>query len=171
MVVNFVSCLQCLIVFHHGYTVSLLFFIFLHCGCIVPLLPPAFRRNGEGTVFTGVCLFTFLGGVPPSCWQGYPQSGLDRGTPLPQDTEQHSEYLLRGRWYASCIHARGLSCCIIWWFLYCMIIVLYYAIVLACIVNRLHCILCPTCNFDCTNAGGTFSEVPWLHQTCSHICK
>ena len=29
---------------------------------------------------------------------------------LPQETEQHSEYLLRGGQYASCVHAGGLSC-------------------------------------------------------------
>ena len=49
------------------------------------LLPPAFRSNGEGTVFKGVCLFTFRGdGVhhpakrdgwvegTPSGWRGTP---------------------------------------------------------------------------------------------------
>ena len=70
------------------------------------------------------------GGVPPS--QGryppvqgkYPPSRV--GTPPPprvrnplskvgiphpkRETEQHSEYLLQGRRYASCVHAGGLSC-------------------------------------------------------------
>ena len=27
-------------------------------------------------------------------------------------TEQHSEHLLRGGWCASCVHAGGLSCCL-----------------------------------------------------------
>ena len=92
-------------------------------------LPPAFQRNGEGTVFTGVCLFTFQG-VPPSGWWvvhlpswqevppsfpigggtgqgGTPIPGQDRGVPQP---EQHSVYLLCGGRYASCVHAGGLSC-------------------------------------------------------------
>ena len=46
-------------------------------------------KDGEGTVFTGVCLY----------W----------GT-LPPGTEQLSEHLRRGGWYASCGHAGGLSC-------------------------------------------------------------
>ena len=36
-------------------------------------LPPVFRRNGEGTVFTGVCLSTPGGGggrVPTLDWEG-----------------------------------------------------------------------------------------------------
>ena len=44
------------------------------------LLPLAFRRNGEA-VFTGVCLFTFRGGVPPFGWQGGTPSGWWWGVP------------------------------------------------------------------------------------------
>ena len=121
-----------------------------------------FRRNGDGIVFTGVCLFTrgvphlhpiilpsndpmsFLGvphclipcpfpgvhqtlamtgwGTPPPPSQeriGYSPCQDRLGNPPSQDktgytpsleTEQHSEYLLRDGWYASSIHARGLSC-------------------------------------------------------------
>ena len=44
-----------------------------HILAMLAYLPPAFRRNGKGTVFTGVCLSTFRGGVPPfGWWQGYP---------------------------------------------------------------------------------------------------
>ena len=36
---------------------------------------------------------------------------LDREVPLPrQETEQHSEHLLCGGRYATCVHAEGLSC-------------------------------------------------------------
>ena len=31
---------------------------------------PFYRTNGAGTVFTGVCLFTISGGLPPCSWQG-----------------------------------------------------------------------------------------------------
>ena len=46
------------------------------------LLSPAFRRNGEVTVFTGGCLSTFRGGrrVPPSSQQGDPHLA-DMGEP------------------------------------------------------------------------------------------
>ena len=52
-------------------------------------LPPAFRRNGEGTVFIGICLSTFWSGysiwpmgVPhPVLTERYPLLGLD-GVPL-----------------------------------------------------------------------------------------
>ena len=46
-------------------------------------------------------------GYPPS-QSRYPSG--QGGYPLPPETEQHSEYLPRGRWYASCGHAGGLSC-------------------------------------------------------------
>ena len=70
-------------------------------------------------------------GTPHPDWMGYPSPhpGLDDvsqsmtgwGTPSPgldgvppsphcQETEQHSEHLLRGRRFTSCIHAEGLSC-------------------------------------------------------------
>ena len=49
----------------------------------------------------GVPLLTMTGwGTPPHGWMGYPPSPL----------EQHSEHLLCGRRYASCVHAGGLSC-------------------------------------------------------------
>ena len=124
-------------------------------------LPVAFRRNGEDTVFTGVCLHR---GVPPSSWQGkgtpiqpmggYPHPADRGGTPIqmlgvshladgvtlarlvwgtpstlrqdrmevppppfqqtgPAPTrkmKQHSEYVMCGRRYASCIYTGGLSC-------------------------------------------------------------
>ena len=58
-------------------------------------LPPAFKRNGEGTAFTGVCLFTFGryphqadGGTVPSSfllrWGGrysHARSGQDEVPP------------------------------------------------------------------------------------------
>ena len=131
------------------------------------LLLPAFRRNGDGTVFTGIC--QHFGGrvVPPSFlteWippsflmgrGGYPHPklrqggttipGQDGGYPHPRSgwegvppskvrmmyppsrsgprsgrgggggggypkPEQHSIYLLHDGWYASYVHAGGLSC-------------------------------------------------------------
>ena len=84
------------------------------------LLPPAFRRNGEGNVFTGVCPFTLAGeggnpgrgvtlprsgrGQYPRTGWGYPCLDLGWGYPssrlgprwgvVPQ-LEQHSVYFLR----------------------------------------------------------------------------
>ena len=60
-------------------------------------------------------------GVPQFCpgvTQGYPPSQVRMGYPLAQTgvppilpkTEEQSEHLLRGGWYASCVHAGGLSC-------------------------------------------------------------
>ena len=50
-------------------------------------LSAAFRRNGEGDVFTGVCLFTSGkgGGTPiqPILGGGTTRPGLDGGTPSP----------------------------------------------------------------------------------------
>ena len=53
-------------------------------------------------------------------WMGgtYPGQGvtnLDGVHPPLLETEQHSEYLLCCRWYASCIHAEGLSCFWMFW--------------------------------------------------------
>ena len=45
-----------------------------------------------------------MGYLPPiQDWMGYPP-------PSRQETEQHSEHLLRGGRYASCVHAGGLFC-------------------------------------------------------------
>ena len=46
--------------------------------------------------------------VPPWLGLGYPSPA----PPPKKKTEQQSEHLLRGRQYASCVHAGGLSC---WW--------------------------------------------------------
>ena len=44
--------------------------------CFCHLLPPAFRRNGEGNVFTGVCPSTPMRGYPHLAnWGGYPIPG------------------------------------------------------------------------------------------------
>ena len=47
-------------------------------------------------------------------WLGYPPT-LGWGTPPPQTWDgvppSHSEHLLRGGWYASCVHAGGISYC------------------------------------------------------------
>ena len=53
------------------------------------------------------------GGTPlaKTGW-GTSYPGLDGVTPPPPPIrrQQHSEHLLRSRWYASCVHAGGLSC-------------------------------------------------------------
>ena len=46
-------------------------------------------------------------GVPPPTWDG-PPPDLGRGTSPPP--LHHSEHLIRGGRYASCVHAGGLSC-------------------------------------------------------------
>ena len=125
------------------------------------LLPAAFLRNGESTVFTGVCLLTFpssgcpilpnwghtpsfsMGGYPhpKSGWWAHPfQVRVGRfppyqikagGTPISGQGERKTwvphppiqvssqvrtgggypnRNMLRGGWYASCVHARALSC-------------------------------------------------------------
>ena len=87
----------------------------------------------EGTVFTGVCLSTsggvtpspshntstgpmsFLGGYP-SDWSHVPAREYPGwGTPwpgmgYPPGIGQQMEYFDMWRWYASCVHAGGLSC-------------------------------------------------------------
>ena len=64
-----------------------------YLGDLILLLPPEFRSNGEGTVFTGVCLFTFRGGGVPHLADGagVPHLGdreythpADGGTPSSQ---------------------------------------------------------------------------------------
>ena len=106
----------------------------------VVLITVRVRSTREGTVSTGVCLFTFwrgtpsqvwTGGIPSqvqvkgisSEWMGYlllsrawwgtPCQGLDGVPPPQQETDHHSEHLLRGGQYASCVHPGGLSCFII----------------------------------------------------------
>ena len=49
--------------------------------------------------------------VPPQTWEGVSPPDLGRGTPPDLG---HSEHLLRGGRYASCVDAGGLSCW--WWF-------------------------------------------------------
>ena len=59
---------------------------------------------------SGVYLISGPGGYPISgLVKGYPISGLGYHPPYPK-TDQHSELLLRGGRYASCVHARALSC-------------------------------------------------------------
>ena len=58
---------------------------------------------GWGTGWGGI-------GYPPIQVRSQDGGGGGRG-PLP---EQHSVYLLRGGRYASCVHAGGLSCIILW---------------------------------------------------------
>ena len=93
-----------------------------------PILPdggitPSFPMKGHLIWLTGGYPHLADGGGTP----GYSPSGLD-GVPLPHwdwmgypppfiETEQHSEHLLCGGHYASCVHAEGLSCyLIILWF-------------------------------------------------------
>ena len=86
-------------------------------------VPHSQVRMGEGgTSFPGLDggypIPGLDGRVPSSqVWMGgtpLPRSGqgvLWMGFPAPcQETEQHSEHLLRGGRYVSCIHAGGLSC-------------------------------------------------------------
>ena len=69
---------------------------------------PAWGDTLEGGTLVGGTLVggTLAGGYPS---RGYPAQG---GTLLGGGTQlgQHREYLLHGRWYASCVHAGGLSC-------------------------------------------------------------
>ena len=55
---------------------------------------------------------TYLGQVGTPGWMGVSPVRLDGDTPSPPhpETEQHSEYLLRGGRYAPYAHAGGLSC-------------------------------------------------------------
>ena len=67
------------------------------------------RRSGEqDTPHQG------LDGVPPPVqdWMGYlpPLWDWMEYPRLGQETDHHSEHLLHGRRYASCVHAGGLSC-------------------------------------------------------------
>ena len=68
----------------------------------------------------------WLGGIPSQVWSGvpHPRSGYPpppghgmgyppwtwHGVTPPPETDQHSEHLLCGGRYASCVHAGGLSC-------------------------------------------------------------
>ena len=64
-------------------------------------------KDGEGNVFTGVCLSTGRGdggGTPvssplPRSWKGYPSQDQHRGTRSPQT--QHITDRIRHEWYAS----------------------------------------------------------------------
>ena len=82
---------------------------------------------GQGDTYLGQGVPTLHGGY--LSWMGIPTLNgrgtylgqgvltLDKGRyplskvgTLPRETEQQSEYLLRGGRYASCVHAGGLSC-------------------------------------------------------------
>ena len=64
------------------------------------------HSEGMGTVlFSQVSVCSHPGWVPP-----FSPDGGWVGIPPSPETEQHSEYLLRSRWYASYIHAGELSC-------------------------------------------------------------
>ena len=80
-------------------------------------------RSGQGG-YLGYHPWPGLDGVSPSQdWMGLPppQPGLDGVTPPPLcwETEQHSEHLLRGGRYASCVHAGRLSCLKSVWYEFC----------------------------------------------------
>ena len=73
-------------------------------------------KDGEGNVFTGVCLSVHRGtgvpeartGYPPSLPSSRPGQGFqNRPFPPPQD---RARTVVQCRWYASCVHAGGLSC-------------------------------------------------------------
>ena len=105
------------------------------CGGACPVASRGLRnyrphpKDGEGTVFTGVCLSTVgypsprffpWSLVPGPFWVGgtsvlfiwnWGTPPVETGDPLTQKTDQHSEYLLRGGQYVFCGHAGGLSCC------------------------------------------------------------
>ena len=70
--------------------------------------------GGGGGTQSQVGVPQFQVGIPRSQARGTPPPSQDCGTPLspppPPETEQQREYLVRGGWYASCVHARGLSC-------------------------------------------------------------
>ena len=84
-------------------------------------VPP---RHGMGYPLTwdGVPPRTGMGYPPrhgtgyPQIWDRYPPRTWDRVPPPPgpemgyPQTDQHSEHLLHGGRYASCVHAGGLSC-------------------------------------------------------------
>ena len=78
--------------------------------------PPS--RHDQGTPHLGMGYSCDLGCIPHhQDLAGVPPPTLGWGTPLPDLgwgtppwTEQHSEHLLRGGRYASCVHAGGLSC-------------------------------------------------------------
>ena len=80
----------------------------------VCLSTPGGGRGGRGST-PSPCHNTSTGHMPPltELDGGTPSflSGQDGGNPPPPwETEQQSEYLLRGGPYASCIQAGGLSC-------------------------------------------------------------
>ena len=67
-------------------------------------------QDGGGYPAGGYPAGGYPGRYPPwarSGWRGVPPPGQDGGTQL----GQQKEYSLHGGRYASCVHARGLSCC------------------------------------------------------------
>ena len=68
---------------------------------------------GRGTYFGwgGGGYLPWLGGLPTLA-RGY-QPWTGGGGGVPNWPEQNREYLLRGGWYASCVHAGGLSCLVL----------------------------------------------------------
>ena len=68
-----------------------------------PVVPPSPGLDEVPPVGTGW-------ETPIQVWLGYHPSRSGWGTPLHQETEQHSKHLLRGGQYASCVCAGGLSC-------------------------------------------------------------
>ena len=74
----------------------------------VPEVGYPLARSGGGTQ-GGIHPWPGLMGVPKvgTQWQGYPQQGYS------PSTGQQMEYLICRIWYASCIHAGGLSCSIL----------------------------------------------------------
>ena len=69
------------------------------------LPPPGIRPGWKGVPPPPILGSDLDGGYPPPPARSDPRTG--GCYPL---LEQHSVYLLHGGWYASCVHAGGLSC-------------------------------------------------------------
>ena len=67
-------------------------------------------RSGWGGTPSQVWLGGTLGTSPHHDWMGYPHHWMGYLPPsLNGLPPQHSEHLLHGGWYASCVHVGGLS--------------------------------------------------------------